>query len=170
MEGAAAAHAEAERGDLGAADVDARGTLAAFGTDVPLGQGIDEGLLDAADIVAHTNAQPRQAQQRIDHDLAGTVIGHLAAAVHVQHRDLARRQHMLVLASLAQGEHRIVLDHPQLVGVGAWRPRSRTTAGRGARSSGAASAGQLSATASTSLPGGRAAPGAPGRTARGSRP
>ncbi|KAG1086931.1 hypothetical protein G6F40_013830 [Rhizopus arrhizus] len=38
MEGAAAAHADAERGDLGAADVDARGTLAAFGTDVPLGQ------------------------------------------------------------------------------------------------------------------------------------
>ncbi len=66
------AHTDAERSDLGTTDVDARGALAAFGTDVPLGQRIDEGLLDAAHVVADPDPQPRQAQQRMNHDLAGT--------------------------------------------------------------------------------------------------
>ena len=113
---AAAAHADAERGDLGAVDVDAGRAVAARGVDVPVGQGVDHRLLDPAHVLAHADLQPPQVEQRIGHDLAGAVVGHLAAAVDVDHRDVARHQHVLGLAGLAEGEHRIVLDQPQLVG------------------------------------------------------
>src|SRR5690606_34106386 len=115
VEGAAAAHANAQRGDLGPAHVHARRALAALATDVPLVQRVDDGLLDPAHVLAHADPDPAQVQQRIQHDLPGTVVGHLAAAVHVQYRDVARRQHVLRLAGLAQGEDRLVLDQPQLV-------------------------------------------------------
>ncbi len=59
-----------------------------------------------------------QVQQRVQHDLAGAVVGHLAAAVDVQHRDVAGHQHVFGLAGLAEGEHRVVLDQPQFVGGG----------------------------------------------------
>ncbi|KAG1587339.1 hypothetical protein G6F46_014749 [Rhizopus delemar] len=61
------------------------------------------------------SARPRQAQQRIDHDLAGTVIGHLAAAVAVDDGDVAGVEHVLRQAGLAQGVHRRVLAQPDLV-------------------------------------------------------
>ena len=75
----------------------------------------DDGLLDAVDEVAHTDALAAQVDQRIGDDLAGAVIGHLAAAVDPDHRDVARRQQVLGLAGLPLGEHRRVLHQPKLV-------------------------------------------------------
>src|SRR5690606_34305595 len=118
VEAAAAAHADAERGDLGAVDVDAGRAVAAATLDVPLGQGVDHRLLDAADVVAHAELQPAQVQQRVGHDLAGPVVGDLAAAVNADHRDVPGGQHVLGTARLAEGEHGIVLHQPQLVGGG----------------------------------------------------
>ena len=84
------------------------------------GQRVDHGLFDAADQLAHAQAQAAQVHQRIGHQLAGAVVGHLATAVDAEHRDVAGSQHVLGLAGLAQREHRIVFDQPQLVGrVGA---------------------------------------------------
>src|SRR3546814_8965165 len=40
----------------------------------------------------------------------------ITTTVDVQHRDVAGHQHVLGLAGLAEGEHRVVLDHPDLVG------------------------------------------------------
>src|SRR3546814_10149512 len=82
----------------------------------PFGQRVDHRVLDPAHVVAHADLQAPQVEQRIDHDLAGAVVGHLATTVDVQHRDVAGHQHVLGLAGLAEGEHRVVLDHPDLVG------------------------------------------------------
>ena len=46
----------------------------------------------------------------------GPVIGHLAAAIDRHDRDVARHQHVLPAAGLAEREDGIVLDHPELVG------------------------------------------------------
>ncbi len=67
--------------------------------------------------LAHADAEPAQVQQRIRDDLAGPVIGDLPAAIHRHDRDLARHEHVLPAPGLAEREHRIVLDHPELVGV-----------------------------------------------------
>ena len=65
VEGAAAAHADAERGDLGAVHVHAGRAVAARGVDVPVGQGVDDRLLDAVDVLAHADLQPFQVEQRV---------------------------------------------------------------------------------------------------------
>src|SRR5690606_21445637 len=85
VEGAAAAHADPERGDLGAAvHVDARRARAALRMDTPNGQGVDDRLFDAANVLAHADAQAPEVEQRIRDQLAGAVIGHLAAAVDLE--------------------------------------------------------------------------------------
>src|SRR3546814_16094802 len=70
----------------------------------------------SSDVCSSDLLQALQVEQRIDHDLAGAVVGHLATTVDVQHRDVAGHQHVLGLAGLAEGEHRVVLAHPDLVG------------------------------------------------------
>jgi hypothetical protein len=47
MERTAATNAQAKRGDLGVGDIDARGTVAPRGDDVPVFEGVDDRLLDA---------------------------------------------------------------------------------------------------------------------------
>src|SRR5690606_30019716 len=115
VEAAAVAHADAERGDLGAGHVHARRALAARADDVPLQQGVDDRLLDPAHVVAHAQLHAPQVEQRIRHDLARPVVGHLAAAVDVQYWNVAGAEHVFGLAGLAEGEDRIVFDQPQFV-------------------------------------------------------
>src|SRR5690606_14962634 len=62
VEGATAPHADAERGDLGAGDINARCTVAPDRLDVPVGQGVDDRLLDPADVLAHTDLEPLQVE------------------------------------------------------------------------------------------------------------
>src|SRR5690606_3058403 len=51
VERAAAADADAESGDLGAGDIDPGRTFAAHRLDVPVAEGVDDGLLDPADVL-----------------------------------------------------------------------------------------------------------------------
>src|SRR5205814_8787506 len=102
MEAAAAADAQAERHDLGVADVHARGAVAARRLDAPAGQRVDGGLFDAAHELAHADPQPPQVQQRIRDQLARAVVGDLPAAVHRNDGNPAWRQDVLPLAGLAE--------------------------------------------------------------------
>ncbi|CAM5247458.1 hypothetical protein RLIN73S_05283 [Rhodanobacter lindaniclasticus] len=115
METAAAAHAQAERGDLGVGHVDAGRALTPHRRHVPMRQRVDQRLLDPLHQLAHADAGAAQVDQRVADDLAGAVVGHLAAAIDRHHRNVAGRQHVLHLAGLAEGEHRVVLQQPQLV-------------------------------------------------------
>src|SRR6476619_5497046 len=113
VEAATATHADAERRDLAAIDIDAGRTVAAAGGDGPVGQRVDQCLLDPVDVLAHAQFQPAQVEQRIRDDLPGAVIRDLAAAIEGDDRDLAGREHVFGFAGLAEGEHRLVLDQPQ---------------------------------------------------------
>src|SRR5690606_20950321 len=115
VEAAAPAHPDAEGGDLGVVDVDARRAVAPSPLDVPFAQGVDHRLFDPAHILAYAQLQPAQVQQRVGDDLAGAVVGHLPAPVDLHHGNVARCQHVLGFAGLAEGEHRIVLHQPQFV-------------------------------------------------------
>src|SRR5699024_3771821 len=105
---AAAPHAQAQRADLGAVDVHAGSAIDASGLDVPVCQGVDDGLFDASHQFAYAHAQTAQVDQRIGHDLPRSVVRHLPTALDPDHRDVARRQYLLGLARLTQGEHRVV--------------------------------------------------------------
>src|SRR5574343_17569 len=112
---AAVADAQAEGGNLGVADIDARCSVAAFGGDAVTGQQIDDRLLNGADQFAHLDLQARQVEQHVDHYLARAVVGHLATAVDLDQRYTDVAQDVLRLAGLAEGVDRRVLDDPQLV-------------------------------------------------------
>ena len=43
------------------------------------------------------------------------MVGNLAAAIHLYHRDVTGKQHMLSFAGLALGEHRRVLKQPDFI-------------------------------------------------------
>src|SRR6476619_1841078 len=113
MEAAATAHANAECRDLATVDIHARRAVAAAGGDARVGQRVDQRLLDPVDVLAHAQFQPAQVEPRIRDGLPGAVIRDLAAAIDVDDRDLAGREHVFGFAGLAEGEHRLVLDQPQ---------------------------------------------------------
>jgi hypothetical protein len=54
-------------------------------------------------------------EQKIANQLAGAVIGHLPATVHLYHRDIARKQQVFGLSGLALGKHRRMLQQPDFV-------------------------------------------------------
>src|SRR5678816_4333126 len=62
--GAAAHHADAERRDLRAVDVHARGARAALAADE-----IDHGLFEEPDVALDLDAAPGQVDERVEHDL-----------------------------------------------------------------------------------------------------
>ena len=82
---------------------------------------LSQALIRAADrhrfgqFFAHADLEPAQVQQWVHHDLTGPVICHLTTTIHMDHGGVARHQHVFGLAGLAKGEHRVVLDQPQLI-------------------------------------------------------
>ena len=54
---------------------------------------------------SRTQAQAAQVEHQVAHQLAGTVVGHLAATIDLHHRDIARCQQVLGLAGLPLGEY-----------------------------------------------------------------
>ncbi len=78
-------------------------------------QRIDKRLLDLVDQLAHADPGSAQVDQRITDDLAGTVVGDLTATIHRNYRNIARYQHVLHLAGLAKGEHRVMFQQPQFI-------------------------------------------------------
>ncbi len=107
---------QTEGGDLGVADVDARRAGAALGMDAMRRQKVDHPLLDGGDQFAHLDFQPGQVEQQVDHDLAGAVVGDLAATVDLDDGDADIFKDMFGLAGLAERVDRRVLDDPQFVG------------------------------------------------------
>ena len=87
---ALAAHAHADARKLGARDVDARRAAAALGAHAGLRGEVDHRTLERGDEVAHPEGGALQVDERIDHQLPGTVVGHLPAAIDLHHRDVTR--------------------------------------------------------------------------------
>src|SRR5690606_32507428 len=113
---AAAPHPQAERGDLGAVGgVHAWCVAARARLDAEILQGVDDGVFQRFHQRAHAKPAAAQVHHRIDHQLARTVIGYLAAAIDVDHRDVAGGEHVFRLAVEAHGEHRRMLQEPDLV-------------------------------------------------------
>ena len=67
-------------------------------------------------MIAHLDLQALQVEQEVDDDLAGAMVGDLAAPVDLDDGDADIAQDVLALAGLAQREHGRMLDHPQFVG------------------------------------------------------
>src|SRR5579859_1170946 len=115
MVAAAAAHADADGADLARIHIHAGCIAPAAGLDAVARQGVDDAVLQRLHQFTHAELAAAQVDERIYHQLAGTVVGDLAAPVYVDHRDVAGGQYVLHLASKSQGEHRRVFQEPDLV-------------------------------------------------------
>ncbi|MCY1366846.1 hypothetical protein D9M69_537540 [compost metagenome] len=76
----------------------------------------DHRLFDAVDVFLDEVTGALQIDQRVGHYLARAVVSHLTTAVGFHHRDVARREQVVVAARDALGEHGRVLADPELVG------------------------------------------------------
>jgi hypothetical protein len=74
------------------------------------------GLLERGDEVTNTEARAAQVDQRIDHELTRAVIGDLSAAIDANDWDVTCGENMRGIGIHAEREHRLVLEHPDLVG------------------------------------------------------
>ena len=92
------------------------------GDDAELGAGVDQRLLDAADVVDDEHVVG-QRDDRVADQLAGSVEGDLAAAVDVDDRDVVAERPLVGLGALAGGEHRRVLEHQHRGGAAGDDPR-----------------------------------------------
>ena len=125
--GIAAERKDGAPGVYVAGDVHSGSTVLALGCNPVIGQRIDDRLLHQQHQFAHFERAPRQVDQQIGDELAGAVVGDLAAAVDVHQRDAGRvLQQVFGLARLAEGKYRRMLEQPDLVGGG-------RLAGRGKR-------------------------------------
>ncbi len=120
MERAALADAQAKGGQLGlhaelVLHVDPGGIGLGIGRNVALGQGVDDGGFQAGYQLAHRQLAAAHVHQYVEHQLAGTVIGHLAAAIALHHRNVAGGEQVFGLAGLPLGVDGVVLHHPELV-------------------------------------------------------
>src|SRR5262249_20415745 len=75
---------------------------------------VDDRLLEQPDEALHPDAAPRKVHQRVEHDLAGAMVGDVAAAVAAHHGNAVR--HAARGRALPQRIDGRVLDQPQLVG------------------------------------------------------
>jgi hypothetical protein len=73
-------------------------------------------LLERGDEVTNTEARATQIDQWIDYELARTVIGDLSAAIGANDWNVTCSENMRGIGIHAEREHRLVLEHPDLVG------------------------------------------------------
>src|SRR5690348_4974788 len=107
----AAAHdTYAERRYLGTVHIDPGGTCPPRGARADK---VDHRLLEQAHEFAHLDTPAREVHERVEHHLAGAVIGHFAAAVRGDHGDAVGHLHRS--CALAQRVHRRMLEQPELV-------------------------------------------------------
>ena len=116
MIAAAAADAQTQRSDFRRTHIDARCIGAIYRSDVVCRQQIDHRLLHQTHQRAHREAAPLHVEQQINHDLAGTVVGDLPAAVDAYHRDaVVDARQMFVLAGEPQRVDRRMFEQPDFV-------------------------------------------------------
>src|SRR5690606_21662098 len=72
-------------------------------------------VLDGGYQLAHAELAPTQIDKQVADDLAGAVICHLAAAIDLNHRNIAGRDDMLGLAGLALRKHARMLQQPHFI-------------------------------------------------------
>ena len=129
MIGHALLDAQAEGAQLARRPVDALRVDPAAGVAVaPLGgdavapRGIGHGQLQGTHERPQQQPGIRQPDDGIRHQLSGTVIGHLAAALHPERLDAARGEHLVRgtdvgrVGITSEGQHRVVLQQQQRVG------------------------------------------------------
>ena len=71
--------------------------------------------LERADEVAHRKRRALQVNERIDDELSRTVIGHLAAAIDLQNRNIPRRNEVRAARVHPEREDGRMLEKPDLI-------------------------------------------------------
>ena len=89
VKGTATSHLHADGGDLGVVDENAGGAVAPLALEAEIGEYINGDAFQERDHVADPHAESLQVQQRVGHELTRPVVGDLAAAVGLHHRDFA---------------------------------------------------------------------------------
>src|ERR1700683_486403 len=112
MVGGAPADADTDACKLARADVHAGSLRAALRLNAKSGRIRNHGVLERAHEVAHRKARALQIDERIDHELPGTVVSHLSAAIDLQHGNVARRDEMRAARAHSEREDRRVLKKP----------------------------------------------------------
>ncbi len=72
-------------------------------------------MLERRDQVANAEPGAPQVDERVDHELAGAVVGDLAATVDLHDRDVPRREQVFRRSIQAQRKNAFVLREPDLV-------------------------------------------------------
>ncbi|MNT45591.1 hypothetical protein D3C72_1821870 [compost metagenome] len=116
MKGTTVADPQTQGSDFRTVDINTRCIRLGRSGHAVTGEQLDQARLHPAHQVAYAETQLAHVQQQIGHQLPGPVIRHLATAIYLHHRDIARQQQVLGLAGLALGEDRRVFDQPDLVG------------------------------------------------------
>src|SRR5471032_1828145 len=115
MERTSVADTKPQRGDFRSVDIHARGVRPGHGGHTVAGQQFDQAMLDPCHQFANAETKAPYIQHQVGNQLAGAMIGHLAATIDLHYRNIARQQQMFGLARLALGENRCVLHQPGLV-------------------------------------------------------
>ncbi len=108
-------HAQTQGRDLGALYVDPGRAQLAFTIDAIIAQYLQDTLLDAPHQLLHAHPFALKVDQHVGDDLAGAVIGNLAAAIGLNHRYRRGLQQMLGLARETLGIDRRMLQQPNFV-------------------------------------------------------
>jgi len=109
-------HPDADAGDFAPVHIHPRCLWPRGGRNSVSGEAVDGRLLERRDEIPHTEPGASQIDEWIDDQLPGPVIRHLTATIGAHHRDLTRRKHVRRVGVHAEGEHRLVLDHPNFIG------------------------------------------------------
>ena len=115
MKGTTPANPQSERGNLGVAHVNARGVRSRSGLNAQFSKRADDGLFDLVHQRTYTKFFASQIDHQVNHELAGTVVGHLPAPIHRDHRDVARGKNMFGLPRLALGINPRMLQTPEFI-------------------------------------------------------
>jgi hypothetical protein len=80
------------------------------------GKDLNDGGFEEVDQAFDAQAGTLEIQQQVSDELSGSVVSHLATAIHLEHRDVTGIQQVLQAASLAQGIDSRVLQEPEFIG------------------------------------------------------
>ena len=106
VERAAFTDAQPQRAYFAIADVDARGVGAWVRLNTVFGKGIDDRLLQQRHQFTHAQLAALEVQQDVHYLLSRAVIGYLAAAIALDHRNITGHQQVFRFAGLTLGEDR----------------------------------------------------------------